>query len=118
MSALETEILGRVHSKIFRALLDVLILMHLRNSSKSGRDILKFVNTKYHVQLSSGTVYSVLYTLEKEDLIKSELRQQKRFFALTDKGENITRTILNSYREISNYSSYLFITSLGIEKLG
>jgi len=114
---LETEILGRVHSRIFRALLDLLILMQLRNSAKSGRDIVRFVNTRFHVQLSSGTIYSVLYTLEKEDLVKSELRQQKRFFELTDKGESITRAILNSYREISNYSASLFITSLGIEKL-
>lgn len=81
---------------------------------KKGRfkNSLRLFIKKSHIILVFATY------LEKDDLIKVELRQRKRFFALTDKGEKITRTILNSYREISNYSAYLFITSLGIEKPG
>jgi len=112
MSDLETEILGRMRSKIFRSHLDVLVLMLLRNGARSCRDIVRFVDTKFGVQVTVGMVYSVLYSFERDDLVKSELRQQKKFFELTDKGQSISKTIRDSYPEISNYSANLFHTLL------
>jgi len=117
VSALETDIFERVRSRIFRAHLDVLVLMQLRNGCKGCHDIVRFIRSELLVPVGSGAVYSVLYTLEKEGFVKSELRQQKKLFTLTDKGEHMTRRILTSYRSLSDYSAHLIITSLGLEKL-
>ncbi len=117
MSALESDILGRVQNRIFRAHLDILVLMQLRNGAKGCHDIVKFMRSELRVPVGTGAVYSVLHTLEKEGLVESELRKQRRFFALTTEGEHVTKSILNSYRALSDYSAQLIITSLGIKKL-
>ena len=44
--------------------------------------------------ISSGTVYSCLYHLERDGLIKGELVQRKRVYMLTENGRETVKTIL------------------------
>jgi len=54
-----------------------------------------------------GTVYSLLYSLERNGLIEGTWNERKRVYKLTEKGEKIIEIILNANDKIKN-----FITNL------
>ncbi|MFZ0966597.1 MAG: PadR family transcriptional regulator, partial [Candidatus Bathyarchaeia archaeon] len=69
-------------------------LLKLRNGSFSGYDIISYIHKRFDMLISSGTVYSCLYHLERDGLIKGELVQRKRVYTLTEKGSETAKTLL------------------------
>lgn len=92
---LESEILMKMNRRVVTIFLDVLILLKLRNASLSGYDIISYVHKRFDMLISSGTVYSCLYQLERDGLIKGELVQRKRVYMLTEKGSETAKTLLS-----------------------
>ena len=68
----------------------------LRNGVLSGYDVISFVNRKYHFLLSSGTIYSLLYSLERKGLVEGTWTDRKRVYKLTEKGAKAIETILHT----------------------
>ena len=99
---LETKALKKMHTRIIKNFLDVLILTELRKNVISGYDIIGLVHNKFRVLVSSGTVYSLLYSMEREGLIKGSWNQRKRVYILTEKGEETIEAILNANNEIQS----------------
>jgi len=97
---LETDVLKKMHRRIIKGFLDVLVLAELRKRVMSGYDIIGFIHNKFRLLVSSGTVYSLLYSLEREGLIEGRWNQRKRVYKLTDKGEKTINTILNANNDI------------------
>jgi DNA-binding PadR family transcriptional regulator len=97
---LETDVLKKMHRRIIKGFLDVLVLTELRKGVMSGYDIIGFIHNKFRILVSSGTVYSLLYSLEREGLIEGRWDHRKRVYTLTDKGEKTIRTILNANNDI------------------
>ena len=91
---MESEILMKMNRRVVTIFLDVLILLKLRNASLSGYDIISYVHKRFDMLISSGTVYSCLYHLERDGLIKGELVQRKRVYMLTEKERETVKTIL------------------------
>ena len=91
---MESEILIGMHRRVVTNFLDVLILLKLRNGSFSGYDIISYIHKRFDMPISSGTVYSCLYHLERDGLIKGELVQRKRVYTLAEKGRETVKTIL------------------------
>jgi DNA-binding PadR family transcriptional regulator len=107
--SLKKEILREVQERILRDFLDIIILSKLRKEPKSGYDVLTFVHQRFNILPSSGTVYSTLYLLERNGLIKAALVQGKRVYTLTDKGRKTINAVLASSKEIQLF----FTTFLG-----
>jgi DNA-binding PadR family transcriptional regulator len=98
---MENKVMKKVEKGIISHFLNVIILAKLRKSrSLSGYDTVSFVHRKFDVLISPGTVYSVLYSLERKGLIKGEFDQGKRVYVLTEKGEDEIGAILGSKDEI------------------
>ncbi len=97
---LETDVLKKMHRRIIKGFLDVLVLAELRKRVMSGYDIIGFIHNKFRLLVSSGTVYSLLYSLEREGLIEGRWNQRKRVYKLTDKGEKTISAILNANNDI------------------
>jgi DNA-binding PadR family transcriptional regulator len=97
---LKKEILREMQERILKGFLDILVLSKLRKEPKSGYDIITFIHKRFNILPSSGTVYSTLYLLERDGLIKGGLTQGKRVYTLTDKGVNTIRTVLASRENI------------------
>jgi len=91
---MESEILMKMNRRIVTNFLDVSILLKLRNGSFSGYDIISYIHKRFDMLISSGTVYSCLYHLERDGLIKGELVQRKRVYTLAEKGRETVKTIL------------------------
>jgi DNA-binding PadR family transcriptional regulator len=94
---LNTDILKKLQKRIVRSFMDVLILAMLRNNnSMSGYDVIAHIHKKFDVLVSSGTVYSILYSLERDGLIKGVWNQRRRVYTLTEKGKQTIKTILKA----------------------
>ena len=108
VSDLETSlVLKKMHRRIIKNFLDVLILAELRNGSMSGYDVIAYIHNKYRLLVSSGTVYSLLYSLERDGLIAGTWNQRKRVYKLTDKGEETIRAIMSANDRIQLLMSSL-----------
>jgi len=107
---LEAEILKEFRERIVRSFIDTLILAELRKGSPmGGYDIIMFIHKKFGLLMSSGTVYNVLYTLERKKLIKSIQSSKKRVYKPTDKGIETINIILNAKEKIQNFMTKLFM---------
>jgi DNA-binding PadR family transcriptional regulator len=100
---LEGKILKKMHERIIKNFMDIIILAELRNGPLSGYDVISFIHNKFHLLVSSGTVYSLLYSLERNGLIEGAWNERKRVYKLTDKGAKTIETILCANDKIKNF---------------
>ena len=104
---LEGKVLKKMHERIIKNFMDIIILAELRIGPLSGYDVISFIHNKFHLLVSSGTVYSLLYSLERNGLIEGTWNERKRVYKLTDKGKKTIETVLSANDKIKN-----FITNL------
>ena len=97
----EPVILRKLYRRIIKTFMDIVIMKELKDGSPiSGYDVIHFIHRKYNLLMSSGTVYSLLYSLERNGLIKSQRNLRKRVYKLTARGEETVKTVLNAQEEI------------------
>ncbi|MEM2118686.1 MAG: PadR family transcriptional regulator [Candidatus Bathyarchaeia archaeon] len=104
---LEGKILKKMHERIIKNFMDIIILAELQNGPLSGYDVISFIHNRFHLLVSSGTVYSLLYSLERNGLIEGTWNERKRVYKLTDKGEKTINTILSANDKIKNFMTSL-----------
>jgi DNA-binding PadR family transcriptional regulator len=74
--------------------MDIIILRHMRsNPQTSGYDIIKLLHRQYRILASPGTVYSVLYSLERQSLTEGAMSGGKRLYKLTQQGEELLKRL-------------------------
>ena len=83
-------------NKISKAFIPVFV------SKFRGYDVIMFIHNEFGILLSSGTVYSVIYSMERNGLVSGMWRKRKRVYKLTNKGEKAIKNMLNSIGEIQN----------------
>ena len=76
------------------------MLAELRNGAMSGYDAIGFIHDKFGVLVSSGTVYSHLYALERDGLIEGTWDTKKRVYEITEKGTQALETITKTNMEL------------------
>ena len=84
---LEGKILKKMHERIIKNFMDIIIMTELRNGSLSGYDVISYIHNKFNLLVSSGTVYSLLYSLERNCLVEGTWDERKRVYKLTEKGK-------------------------------
>jgi len=104
----EDDVIKDIEARIVRNFLDVVVLKELRTKPLSGYDVIEFVHKKFNMLLSSGTVYSLIYSLERNGLIKAVWNQRRRDYMLTEKGKEATRIILNARDKIKAFTNTVF----------
>jgi DNA-binding PadR family transcriptional regulator len=101
---LQSKILMEMHRRMIKDFLDIIILARLRNAKLlSGYEIMGLIHQKFGFLISSGTVYSLLYSMERKGLIKGELTDGKRIYVLTDQGKGVIDDILGSKEELLKF---------------
>jgi len=104
---LEGKILKKMHERIIKSFMDIVILAELKNGPLSGYDVISLIHTRFHLLVSSGTVYSLLYSLERNDLIEGTWNERKRVYKLTEKGVKTIETIIGANDKLRNLLSNL-----------
>jgi DNA-binding PadR family transcriptional regulator len=106
---LQSEILKEMKRTMVTNFLDTIILAELKNSSPlSGYDILDFVYKKFGFLISPGTIYALLYAMERKGLVRGSYSQTKRVYTLTGKGTETIDDIWGSKEEIFRFMRTLF----------
>jgi len=100
---LEGKILKKMHERIIKNFMDIIILAELRNRPMSGYDVISYIHNKFRLLVSSGTVYSLLYSLERNELIQGTWNERKRVYKPTEKGVKTIETILNANDKIKSF---------------
>jgi len=101
--AMEAKVLRQMHERIIKSFMDIIILAELKNGSMSGYDVISFIHNKFNLLVSSGTVYSMLYSLERNGLIEGKWDERKRIYKLTDKGQKMIETLLSANDKLKNF---------------
>lgn len=63
------------------------ILSLLKEKEIYGWEIPKLIEEKFQFKPGKITPYRVLYRLEKQGFVKSKIKERKRFYKITKKGE-------------------------------
>jgi len=100
---LPTKTAEKLRRRVIKSFMDILILADLKKGSLSGYDIIGLIHKRFGILVSSGTVYSLLYSLERDGLIKGVWNQRKRVYILTEEGEKNTKVITNANEEIQSF---------------
>ena len=73
----------------------------LKEAPSHGYGIIADIHKRFDVLLSPGTLYPLLYSLEKQGLISIEQDGRRKNYLLTEKG------VIQADRVISTYSTYM-----------
>ena len=93
-----------MRERLIRDFMDSIILKELRTGvNLSGYDVMSLFNRRFRMLLSSGSVYSTLYAMEREGLVVGTVNDRKRVYKLTKKGEEKIQSILRNLDGILSF---------------
>jgi len=99
--SLELKVEKHLRKKVGRDFLDLIILSKLGNGEPtSGYDFIGLIHEKYGVIISSGTIYSKLYSLEREGFITGCFNERKRVYKITDLGKKFANAAQETVQHI------------------
>jgi DNA-binding PadR family transcriptional regulator len=102
---MEGRVLKKMHERIIKSFMDIIIMAELLKGPLSGYDVISYIHNKFNLLVSSGTVYSLMYSLERNGLVEGTWDERKRTYKLTDKGKKTIGTILSANDKIKNFCS-------------
>ena len=86
--------------KIIKAYLPSIILTRLKEATiTSATDIISIIKNRYNIRISPGTIYPILYKLERNGRIRRLPNRIKKIYVLTEKGKEI----IEHFQESTNY---------------
>jgi len=100
---LEGRILKKMHERIIKNFMNIIIMTELGNLSLSGYDVVSYIHNKFNLLGSSGKVYSRLYSLERNGLVEGAWEERKRVCKLTEKGNKTIITLLTASDKIKGF---------------
>lgn len=92
----------RFKENIVKNHLEVIVLSMLAEMPISGYDLIKEIFARYNVFLSQGTVYSLLYCLKDEGIIRAEFTKgdmRTKRYSITQEGKLITEKRIDEFIE-------------------
>jgi DNA-binding PadR family transcriptional regulator len=98
----------KIEERIVKKTLDLIILRALKENTMNGYSIILFVNRKFGVRLSAGTVYSLLYSLDRKGFIEARPGKGAKCYALSKKGEVTLRAIKEMQTRIRTLNGNIF----------
>jgi DNA-binding PadR family transcriptional regulator len=96
------DLVDKVEKRVIRDFMDIYILEEMEKCSLSGYDILILMQRRFGMQVSSGTVYALLYSMERNGWIQGVWNDRKRIYQLTEKAQQEARIIAKINLEIQN----------------
>ena len=106
---MEPKIIPELQERLVKYFLDAIVLFELKKSNRLiGYNVIEFLHKKFGMLVSPGTIYSLLYSMERKGLIKGDHEEGKRTYMLTEKGANTIKAIIESKEEMQRFFQTLF----------
>jgi DNA-binding PadR family transcriptional regulator len=83
----------KLRKRVIKSFLDIVVLAEVQERPLSGYDIVDLLRKRFDVYFSLGTVYSLLFSLERDGLVTGNMNSRKRVYAITEKGEKTLKTV-------------------------
>jgi DNA-binding PadR family transcriptional regulator len=99
-----------IEKRILNEFMDLLVLSmaHAVDGEISGYDVIKYLHRRFRFLPSAGSVYSLLYAMERKGLLRGEWGGRKRVYRLTRKGKETFRIIFSARDRIVTFVSAVF----------
>jgi DNA-binding PadR family transcriptional regulator len=94
---------NKLEKRVIQDFMDIYILEEMEKSSLSGYDIIVLMQKRFRLMVSSGTVYSLLYSMERDGWIKGVWDERKRVYELTEKAQHEARIIAKVNEGVRNF---------------
>lgn len=107
----ENDVIMEMRERIVRVFLDLIVLMKLSEGCEplGGYDFGKLVTDEFDVVLSPGSIYAVLYSMERDGLIQASSKLRKRVYVLSDKGEATVKAVSAERAKVLDLFGSLFV---------
>ncbi|MDG6902034.1 MAG: helix-turn-helix transcriptional regulator [Nitrososphaerota archaeon] len=76
----------RLKDKVQKENLWFFILILLSQKERYGFELRKLINERFGFWSGNVTAYRVLYGLEQAKLVRAEMKDRRRYYAITDRG--------------------------------
>lgn len=83
--------------------LENIVLFLLQEQPLCGYDLIKTISQRYHVFLSQGTVYPLLYSLTEQGLLEAKQEIKAKIYSPTEEGSKIIKSRLDEFRKAHEY---------------
>lgn len=94
-------VVRKLYERLAKGLMDVIVLKELAGDNPiCGHEIRAVIQKGFHVLVSSGTIYSLRYSMERKGLIEGVMTGKKRVYRLTEKGKEKLKDISESSDKI------------------
>jgi DNA-binding PadR family transcriptional regulator len=90
----------KIKERIVKHFLDLIILSLSKKGSITGYDAMNYVNDNFNIILSPGTVYSTIYSLERQNCLVGNHVGDKRCYSITETGLQKIETFVSLKSEI------------------
>ena len=100
----KTLLTEEIENRIVKSFLDIIVLIALKRKSQlTGYDIMMHVHERFGTLVSSGTIYSILYSLVKKNMVSGIADGRRTGYILTEDGENYLQAFKDSRKEFSEF---------------
>ena len=103
----EKQILNEVKEHALKNFLDLIVMIKLEKQPSSGYDLILYTEKRFKMLLSAGTIYSLLYSLERKQFITGFGQEGRRVYKLTDQGKEMVKIIKKHHQEIERFTASL-----------
>lgn len=94
---------NNIRERILKAFIDMAILARLDDKTMNGYEITVLFLKSYGTAISTSTVYSTLYAMERNELIKGNYSKRSRIYELTEKGKKTLEDTRNTAEDIQAF---------------
>ena len=106
------KVILKVRKRVLTACLDVAIMAQLSERRVlSATNIISIFKKRYNIQLSAGTVYPVLYALERDGNIQRLPNRRKKLYVLTSRGKETIENFRENIGNLNTLIDELFMNS-------
>jgi len=105
----DSRTLAKIEKKMVSDFLDIIMLAQLQSGQKSGYDLIEFVREKFRVTMSSSTVYTTLYSLERYGLVDGCWDGRKRVYGLTKKGFEVVEFVCAQQAALKAFANSVLV---------
>jgi len=95
--SLQNVVARELYERLIKSFMDVIVLKKLKNGNLIGAyDVIALIYRRFRIFMSSGSVYSLMYSMERNGLIEGTMDKSKRVYKLTEKGRETLENISES----------------------
>ena len=111
-----SDLMEKLQRRVIHEFMDIYILAEMKKGSLSGYDAMGLIHKRFGILVSSGTIYSLLYSLERDGWIRGVWNHRKRVYELAEKGERDAKVIAKVNEEVQIFLRNISLLNVTVNR--